>query len=75
MEAIMDKAIELAIEGDRTMIKLLLEQHMSKGANDDTKASEKIAIQINAGAAPAVEVVEVKEIIESGDTKDEQSIE
>lgn len=57
MEAVLRKAVELALEGDKTMIKLLLEQHMSKGINEEAKASEKVAIQINAGA-PA----EVKEV-------------
>lgn len=59
MEAVLEKCIEMALEGDRTMIKLLLEQHMSKGINDDAKGAEKVAIQINAGQAP--EVKEIKE--------------
>jgi hypothetical protein len=68
MAAVMDKAIELAIEGDRQMIKLLVDNHMSKGVSEDSKASDKVAIQINAGPAP--EVIEVKEtIIDSGDTE------
>lgn len=67
MAPVLDKAIELALEGDRTMIKLLLEQHMSKGISDDAKGSDKVAIQINAGSA---EVKEVKgdTVIDSGDS-------
>ncbi len=57
MPKVLDKAIELALEGDRTMLKLLLETHMSKGASEDVKASEKVAIQINAGQQPEIKDV------------------
>jgi hypothetical protein len=68
MAPVLEKCIELALEGDRSMIKLLLEQHMSKGIADDAKGSEKVAIQINAGQAP--EIKEIKEpTIDSGDTE------
>jgi hypothetical protein len=71
MEQVLDKAIEMAVEGDRTMIKLLLEQHMSKGTSDDVKASEKVAIQINAGAAPEIKEIKEQPIIDSGETENE----
>jgi len=48
MAQILEKAVELALEGDRTMLKLLLELHMSKGTTQDgTKAVEKVQININ----------------------------
>jgi hypothetical protein len=59
MGAVLDKAIELALEGDRQMIKLLLDKHMTAGANDDAKASEKVAIQINSHAPPQVKAVDI----------------
>ena len=65
MSGVLDKAIELAMEGDRTMLKLLLELHLSKGVSDDVKASEKLAIQINTTGAP-----EVKDITPTEDTND-----
>lgn len=67
MGGVLAKAVELALEGDKAMIKLLLEQHMSKGVTEDAKVSEKVAIQINAGVAP-----EVKEIPQPTETEDEQ---
>ena len=60
MPDILSKAIELGMEGDKTMLKLLLELHMSKGVNDDTKASEKVAIQINA-MAPEIKTIKPDE--------------
>ena len=54
MPDVLNKAVELAMEGDRTMLKLLLELHMSKGVADDAKASEKLAIQINTTGAPEI---------------------
>lgn len=48
MPAVLEKAIELALSGDRTMIKMLLELHMSKGTqSSDNKAQEKVEININ----------------------------
>ena len=55
--AVLDKAVELALEGHPGMIKLLLELHMSRGISDETKATEKVAIQIN--SAPAAQEPEV----------------
>lgn len=64
---VLDKAIELALEGNPGMIKLLLELHMSKGSSDDkAKVAERVAIQINsAPSAPQkTEVVDVTPIEE-----------
>ena len=60
MHEVMDKALELAKEGDKGMIKLLLELHMSKGTTDDAKVSEKVAISINTSEPPTMkDVIEV----------------
>lgn len=61
MASILDKAMELALEGDRQMLKLLLEMWISKSAGADEKATEKVAIQINnvGGPKKAVEVIDV----------------
>lgn len=47
MGDVLNKAFELALAGDRTMLKLLLELHMSKGVADMDKATEKVSIQIS----------------------------
>ena len=47
MPEILDKAMELALEGDKTMLKLLLELHMSKGYATEERASEKVEINIS----------------------------
>jgi hypothetical protein len=47
MPEILDTAIQLALAGDTTMIKLLLELHMTKGGTGDVKAGqEKVTINI-----------------------------
>lgn len=46
MPAVLKKAVDLALAGDRTMIKLLLELHMSKGPADQERAAEKVEINI-----------------------------
>ena len=59
---VLDKAVELALEGHPGMIKLLLELHMSKGSSDDqAKAADRVAIQINsAPSAPQkTEIIDV----------------
>ena len=59
---VLDKAVELALEGHPGMIKLLLELHMSKGSTDDkAKAADRVAIQINsAPSAPQkAEIIDV----------------
>lgn len=54
MGAVLDKAVELALEGDARMIKLLLEMHMSKSIPESKELKEKVSININAGEAPKV---------------------
>ena len=58
---VLDKCVELALGGDRQMIKLLLELHMTKGIADDTARSERVAIQINSHIPTEVRVIEVKD--------------
>jgi len=59
MAGVLKTAVDLALDGDRSMIKLLLEMHMSKSQSDDAKGVEKVAIQINNLAAPEPEVIDV----------------
>lgn len=48
LRKVMRQALDLAIEGDRSMIKLILELHMSKGVTDiGGKATDKVEITIN----------------------------
>ena len=47
MPEVLDTAFQLALAGDTTMIKLLLELHMTKGGTGDVKAGqEKVTINI-----------------------------
>lgn len=46
LPGVLKQAIELALQGDRQMIKLLLDLHMSKGLAEETKAQEKTQIFI-----------------------------
>ena len=65
LSEVMKVAMELAKAGDRSMIKLILELHMSKGTTQDgSKAAEKVQININ-GPAPEVkkeETVPLEEV-------------
>jgi len=56
MGAVLDKAVELALEGHPGMIKMLIELHMSKQHGEEAKGGEKVAIQINSapGAQPEI---------------------
>lgn len=55
MRQVLEKAFELALSGDRTMIKLLVEQHMAKApAEDSGVAAERP--QINITGVSKVEV-------------------
>lgn len=67
MSSILEKAIELALEGDKSMIKLLLELHMSKGHSEDSKAAEKVSINIGTAAneRPIIDVTPSKSEDES----------
>lgn len=57
--AVLDKAVELALGGDTQMIKLLIDLHMTKGASDEAKGIEKVAIQINSSAPQVVEIIDI----------------
>lgn len=60
LPSVLDKAIELAKEGDRHMIKLLLELHMAKGQMDKENAVEKVEININSTAPTSRDVTPSK---------------
>lgn len=48
MPEVLDRAFEMALEGDRAMIKLLVELHMSKGiAQEKNAPQEKVEINIS----------------------------
>lgn len=47
MAAVMQKAVDLALDGDRTMIKLLLELHVSKQSAESENAVDKVSIHIS----------------------------
>jgi hypothetical protein len=65
IEKVLDKAVELALLGDRIMIKLLLELHMSKAAHqEDTAArASQVAVVIqnltDKGSATVSDVIDV----------------
>ena len=60
MPEILEVAMELALQGDRTMLKLLLEMHLTKGGTGDVKAGqEKVTINIKGPDSPVQEVIEV----------------
>lgn len=54
MPGVMEKAVELALEGDKSMIKMLLEMHMARGDASDARVVEKVAIQINTVETPEI---------------------
>lgn len=59
LSEVMATALELAKAGDRAMIKLILELHMSKGTTQDTsKAAEKVQININGPQSASVKTEE-----------------
>ena len=53
MPEVLNKAFELALTGDKTLLKLLLELHMAKGVPDSEKTSEKVEINITTQAKEA----------------------
>lgn len=75
MGAVLEKAVELALEGHPGMIKLLLDMHVSKSTgSDDVKGSEKVAIQINSApvaSPPEITVIETTTTEETSDETDE----
>lgn len=61
VSAVLDKAIELALDGNTAMIKLLLDLHMTKGAPDEREAKERTIINVNAPTSPA-EVTQIEKV-------------
>ena len=57
LPGVMEKAVELAMEGDRSMIKLLLELHMSKSAPEGGTGEKAPSITINAPGIPEIKDV------------------
>jgi len=70
LKKVLAKAVELALEGHPGMIKLLLELHMSKGASDESKAAERVAIQINSSPREIVTIVDKSITIEEDNNVD-----
>lgn len=64
MAEVLNKAFELALQGDRTMLKLLLELHMSKGIAEQTTSTEKVVIDINTHSITPAPVNEPTVLIE-----------
>jgi hypothetical protein len=52
MGPVLDKAIELALLGDRQMLKLLIDLHMTKGTTQEDRVSEKVEINITTSGSP-----------------------
>lgn len=69
LPAVLDKAVELAVSGDRAMIKLLLELHMAKGTADKENAVEKVEITINGSRETTIKDVTPidGEVVKSGE--------
>jgi hypothetical protein len=63
LPGVLTKAVELALEGDRSMIKLLLELHMAKGVAEKEGAAEKVTIKIE--TSPPAKSVKPVEIIDA----------
>lgn len=62
MAAVLDKAVELALEGHPGMIKMLIELHMSKQHGEESTGGEKVAIQINSAPVATPEITIIEEI-------------
>jgi len=65
MLAVLDTAIKLAKAGDRQMIKLLLEQWVTKGVQHEEKTTErKLEINVNVPAQPVKPEAEAEGIVD-----------
>ena len=69
MSNVLTQAFELAMAGDRSMIKLLLELHMTKGVADEREAKEKVSITIGTHESHTP-----KDIIINGEHQDAKAI-
>jgi hypothetical protein len=63
LPGVLAKAVELALDGDRSMIKLLLELHMAKGTAEKEGAAEKVTIKIE--TTPPAKSVKPVDIIDA----------
>lgn len=55
MGEVLEKAIEMALAGDRAMLKLLIEAHLSKSPSSEEHVTEKTEIKIVTTEAHKVE--------------------
>jgi hypothetical protein len=69
MSDVLTQAMQLALAGDRSMIKLLLELHMTKGVADEREAKEKVSITIGTHESHTP-----KDIIINGEHQDAKAI-
>lgn len=62
LPGVLQKAVDLAMEGDASMIKLLLELHMSKSAPEGGTGKEKVEITVNGpSTVQPINVIEASE--------------
>lgn len=74
MPQVVEKAFELALQGDRAMLKLLIELHMSKGISEERHAQEKVEINISTNKAESPKKdIDPSSIVLDKDTKDASS--
>lgn len=73
MPEVLDKAFELAIAGNTTMIKLLLELHMAKGGPDQVAGTENVSILISTQATEPVKTTTAIGHIIEGDYEEVES--
>ena len=65
LPGVLQKAVELALDGDRAMIKLLLEMHMAKGHNEKENAVDKVEINISSDRPQTVSPVKTINVIDA----------
>lgn len=59
MEKVMAQAMRMALKGDRAMIKLLLDYHLSKAPAEEKEAQDKVSITIGSVGAKTPEEKDV----------------
>lgn len=64
LPGVLHKAVELALDGDRAMIKLLLEMHMAKGTAEKENAVDKVEINISSDR-PIVQPMKTINVIDA----------
>ena len=68
---VLETAIELALEGDRQMIKLLLDYHISKGLGDMKAGQEKVTINIKGPDETKPAIIDITPDSSQDDVQDE----